>query len=119
MNDALFEELLASVRDMGRRMRGQPVAGVVVRDFPEPDVKAIRERTSGAASLMPAATLMRSNPLADTPPPAQRSHDDTVVDLLKTDPAFASEYLSVAFKEADQPGGHQALLAALRHIAEA
>ena len=45
MNDAQFEELLASVKDMGKHMRGEKVAGAVLRDFPEPDVKAIRERT--------------------------------------------------------------------------
>ena len=45
MNDAQFEELLASVKDMGKHMRGQKVAGAVVREIPEPDVKAIRERT--------------------------------------------------------------------------
>lgn len=45
MNDTQFEELLASVKDMGKHMRGEKVAGAVVREFPEPDVKAIRERT--------------------------------------------------------------------------
>ena len=40
-----FEELLASVKDMGKHMRGQKFAGAVVREIPEPDVKAIRERT--------------------------------------------------------------------------
>lgn len=45
MNDTQFDELLASVRDMGLHMRGEKVAGAVVREFPEPDVKAIRERT--------------------------------------------------------------------------
>jgi len=30
---------------MGRHMRGETVDGVRVREFPEPDVKAIRERT--------------------------------------------------------------------------
>ena len=45
MNKQNFAELLDSVRDMGRHMRGEPVAGVTVREFPEPDVKAIRERT--------------------------------------------------------------------------
>ena len=45
MNDTKFEELLASVKDMGKHMRGEKVAGAVVREFPEPDVKAIRERT--------------------------------------------------------------------------
>lgn len=45
MDKQNFAELLDSVRDMGRHMRGEPVAGVTVREFPEPDVKAIRERT--------------------------------------------------------------------------
>lgn len=45
MNDTQFEELLASVKDMGQHMRGEKVAGAVIREFPEPDVKAIRERT--------------------------------------------------------------------------
>ena len=45
MNDKQFEELLDSVRDMGRHMRGQPVPGARTPEFPEPDVKAIRERT--------------------------------------------------------------------------
>ena len=45
MDKRNFAELFNSVRDMGRHMRGEPVAGVTVREFPEPDVKAIRERT--------------------------------------------------------------------------
>ncbi|MEN9904804.1 MAG: hypothetical protein RLZZ555_1369 [Pseudomonadota bacterium] len=45
MDNKQFDELLASVRDMGRHMRGEGVAGARVHDFPEPDVKAIRERT--------------------------------------------------------------------------
>jgi putative transcriptional regulator len=45
MIDTQFEELLASVKDMGMHMRGEKVSGAVVREFPEPDVKAIRERT--------------------------------------------------------------------------
>ncbi len=48
-----------------------------------------------------------------------RPHDDAVAKLLREDPAFADEYLSAALDEADQPGGREALLAALRHIAEA
>ncbi len=50
---------------------------------------------------------------------ASRPHDDAVVELLREDSAFADEYLSAALDEADQPGGREALLAALRHIAEA
>lgn len=50
---------------------------------------------------------------------ASRPHDDAVLELLREDPAFADEYLSAALEEAGQPGGREALLAALRHIAEA
>lgn len=49
---------------------------------------------------------------------ASRSHDEAVVELLREDPAFADEYLAVALDEADQSGGREALLEALRHIAE-
>ena len=49
----------------------------------------------------------------------RRPHDETVVEMLKPDPEFANEYLAVALDQADQPGGQQASLAALRHIAEA
>ena len=45
MDEKHFAELLDSVQDMGRHMRGEAVAGAIVREFPEPDVKAIRERT--------------------------------------------------------------------------
>lgn len=45
MNDNAFDDLLESVRDMGRHMRGEAVPGARVREFPDPDVKAIRERT--------------------------------------------------------------------------
>ena len=48
-----------------------------------------------------------------------RSHHEAVIDMLKNDPDFANEYLADALEEADQPGGQQALLSALRHIAEA
>ena len=50
---------------------------------------------------------------------ASRPHDDAMVELLHEDPAFADEYLSAALDEASEPGGRKALLAALRHIAEA
>ncbi len=51
--------------------------------------------------------------------PASRPHDDAVVELLKADPDFASVYLAAALDESEQPGGQQALLSALRHVAEA
>lgn len=48
-----------------------------------------------------------------------RPHSEAVIELLKGDPALADEYLAVALEEADQPGGQEALLMALRHVAEA
>jgi probable addiction module antidote protein len=48
-----------------------------------------------------------------------RPHDESVVELLRADPAFAADYLNAAMDEADQPGGREALLMALRHVAEA
>ncbi|MDN5842084.1 MAG: putative addiction module antidote protein [Alcaligenaceae bacterium] len=47
------------------------------------------------------------------------SHDQTVIDMLRDDPVFVDDYLSAALDEIDQPGGQAALLAALRHVAEA
>ena len=51
--------------------------------------------------------------------PRDISHDEVVIGMLKVDPDFANEYLAAALDEADLPGGQFALLAALRHIAEA
>jgi probable addiction module antidote protein len=51
--------------------------------------------------------------------PVSESHDVTVVALLKADPDFANVYLAAALDEAQEPGGQAALLAALRHVAEA
>nr|WP_319563621.1 addiction module antidote protein [uncultured Rhodoferax sp.] len=51
--------------------------------------------------------------------PREVSNDDTVVAMLKADPDFANEYLAAALEEAELTGGQAALLAALRHIAEA
>jgi len=48
-----------------------------------------------------------------------RPHDDAVVELLRDDPSFADEYLAAAMEEANLEGGREALLAALRHVAEA
>ena len=48
-----------------------------------------------------------------------RPHDDAVIELLREDPTFTDEYLAAALEETDQPGGREALLAALRHVAEA
>jgi DNA-binding phage protein len=48
---------------------------------------------------------------------ASRSHDETVVELLKADPEFAAVYLAAAVDEADLPGGESTLLAALHQVA--
>jgi probable addiction module antidote protein len=51
--------------------------------------------------------------------PRDVGHDETVLAMLRADPDFANDYLAAALDEADLPGGQAALLAALRHIAEA
>ena len=51
--------------------------------------------------------------------PRDVSHDEVVVDMLMADPEMADVYLATALEEADLPGGQFALVAALRHIAEA
>ncbi len=48
-----------------------------------------------------------------------RNHDDAVIEMLRNDPDFATEYLKVAFEEMDEDGGEAAFLMALRHIVEA
>lgn len=51
--------------------------------------------------------------------PRHVRHDEVVVNMLKADPEMADVYLATALEEADLPGGQFALVAALRHIAEA
>jgi probable addiction module antidote protein len=48
-----------------------------------------------------------------------RNHDEAVIEMLRNDPDFATEYLKVAFEEMDEDGGEVAFLMALRHIVEA
>ncbi|SCC92442.1 Addiction module antidote protein [Thiomonas sp. X19] len=52
-------------------------------------------------------------------PAPHRPHDDAVIEMLRDDPAFIEDYLAAALDEAEQPGGREALLLALRHVAEA
>ena len=47
---------------------------------------------------------------------ASVSHDKAIVQELRDDPGFASEYLKAALEDSDEP---RVLLIALRHIAEA
>jgi putative transcriptional regulator len=42
----MFDDLLASVRDMGRHQRGEAVAGVRELQIDAPDVKQLRESAS-------------------------------------------------------------------------
>ena len=51
--------------------------------------------------------------------PRDKSHDETVIALLKANPDFAKEYLAAALKEAELPGGQEALRIALWHLQEA
>jgi len=48
-----------------------------------------------------------------------KSHDDAVIEMLRSDPAMAVDYLRTAFDELDEEGGEPAFLMALRHVVEA
>lgn len=48
--------------------------------------------------------------------PRTTSHDEKVIERLRNDPLFATEYLKAAMEDEDEP---QVLLIALRRIAEA
>lgn len=50
---------------------------------------------------------------------SSRPFDDAMVELLREDPSLCDEYLATALDEVNLEGGQFALLAALRHIAEA
>jgi len=50
---------------------------------------------------------------------ASRPHDDTIIELLREDASFADEYLAASLEAIDEPGGQQALLSALRQVAQA
>ena len=48
-----------------------------------------------------------------------RSHEDSVLEMLRNDEAFALEYLSVALEEIDEAWGEDVFLVAVRRVAEA
>ena len=50
MNDKQFAELNDAVHMMARHLHGEKVAGIRVRNVPEPDVKAIREAANVSQS---------------------------------------------------------------------
>jgi probable addiction module antidote protein len=51
-----------------------------------------------------------------TPSPRSVSHEQKVLERLRTDPTFATEYLKAAMEDSDEP---RVLLIALRRIAQA
>ena len=50
---------------------------------------------------------------------ASRPHNEAVTELLREEPAFVDEYLAACLEEIDAPGGREALLMALRQVADA
>lgn len=46
-------------------------------------------------------------------------HEETIIELMREDPAYADELLAVAMEEINEQGGREALLTALRCYAEA
>lgn len=59
MDKKAFDELITSIRDMGRNMRGAKVAGARTTKVREPDVRAIRRKTGLSQSQF--ATLIGVN----------------------------------------------------------
>lgn len=51
--------------------------------------------------------------------PASRTYDEAVIELLRSEQDFTNQYLATTMDEATEPGGQVALLATLRHVAEA
>lgn len=51
--------------------------------------------------------------------PKSRSHAESIVEMLKADPAFANAYLQSALEDSHTQEGREALLIALRHVAQA
>ena len=50
---------------------------------------------------------------------ASRPHDEAMVELLREEASFADEYLAASLEAIDEPGGREALLMALRQVAQA
>ena len=48
-----------------------------------------------------------------------KSHDESVIEMIRQDPEFAVEYLRIAFEELDADGGQASFLTAFRHVVEA
>lgn len=48
-----------------------------------------------------------------------RSHEESVLEMLRKDESFAIDYLAVALEEIDEPGGAAGFLTAVRRVAEA
>ena len=48
MDDAIFNDLLKSTKDMVKHARGEAIQGVTVTELPEVDIKQVRERVPSA-----------------------------------------------------------------------
>jgi probable addiction module antidote protein len=87
---------------------------------------SIRARTrTGSKARAPTRLVVRSvvrKPLARkvaVAAPKSRLHADSMVEMLKADPAFANAYLQSASEDSHTTEGREALLIALRHVAQA
>ena len=78
--------------------------------------EALAEHQTGKACLR-TVEVHSTAPVVSYP--KGRSHDEAMVEMIKSDPEFAKAYLAVALEEAEQPGGMDALRVVLRHVAQA
>jgi probable addiction module antidote protein len=65
------------------------------------------------------AALKATAPAKRAAAPKSRSHDEAMIESLRNDPKFASEYLRLALEDSSTDGGRENLLIALRRVAEA
>jgi len=49
----------------------------------------------------------------------ERSHEESIIELIRENHEFATEYIKVASEEIDLEGGEEALITASRHIVAA
>jgi|TARA_B100001964_G_scaffold195538_2_gene219640 putative transcriptional regulator len=54
MDDAIFNDLLKSTKDMVKHARGEAIQGVTVTELPEVDIKQVRERVGVSQAVFAA-----------------------------------------------------------------
>jgi len=94
MNDALFNELLESVREAGQIRRGEKAPSRKF-DFSPPDIRAIREQVGLSQSEFATVMGVNLRTLQNWEQGRRKPHGPavTLLKIVKTDPRRAMEAL--------------------------